>query len=148
FAAAELRLIRGMAEASGRPLSFTVQQTDAAPKRYRMLLDAIAGMNGAGLRVRAQVAPRPVGVIMSFASSANPFLMTSTYRGLLALPFDQRLARLRDPAVKQKIIAEQAVQNLGEFASMALGFDKLFRMTDPVNYEPSPDQSLQAEAQR
>jgi N-acyl-D-aspartate/D-glutamate deacylase len=148
FAAAELDLIRSVAEVSGRPLSFTVMQTNTKPRRFRVLLDAIASMVGAGLRVRAQVAPRPVGAIMSFASSINPFLGTPTFRELLVLPFDQRLARLRDPAMKQKIIAEHGALKLNELQSMASGFDKLFRMSDPVDYEPAPNASLQAEAGR
>ena len=149
FAAAEVKLIRTMAEVSGRPLSFTVMQTNHAPRRWRMLLDAAAAMIRDGLTVRAQVAPRPIGLVMSFASSVNPFVGTGTFHGLLGKPLAERIAQLRDPNVKARIISEFQNQVLTEMQKLnPWRFDRMFRMNDPVDYEPQPDRSLQAEAQR
>jgi N-acyl-D-aspartate/D-glutamate deacylase len=150
FAQAELALIRRLASRTGRRLSFTVQQTDDAPDRWRHIFGEIAGMNAEGLDVSAQVAPRPIGAILSFAATTSPFLLTPTYRRIAgSTTTDQRLLAMADPAVRDQILAEHAVAHNRGFAELiAHGFARMFRMTDPVDYEPSADASLAAEAAR
>jgi N-acyl-D-aspartate/D-glutamate deacylase len=149
FAAAELRLIRGLARTSGRRLSFTVQQTDEAPDRWRGIFDEIDAMVADGLDVRAQVAPRPVGAMLSFASTTNPFMVTPTYREINANGVEARLRALADGPVRERILAEHGQVKLGGFgAQLTEGFDRMFRMTDPVDYEPTADASIAAEAKR
>ncbi len=150
FATAELALIRHLASVTGRRLSFTVQQTDDAPDRWRHIFGEIGAMNADGLDVSAQVAPRPIGAILSFSATTNPFLLTPTYRRIAhTMSVPERLAYLADPAVKAQMIAEHGAAHNSGFAEMlAHGFTRMFRMTDPVDYEPSADASLAAEAAR
>jgi N-acyl-D-aspartate/D-glutamate deacylase len=149
FARSELRLIRTLAEVARRPLSFTVMQTNHMPQRWRLLLDAAADMVKDGLTVRAQVAPRPIGAVISFSSTVNPFMGTATFRSLLPLSRDERLAKLRDPAIKQKILTEFGTQALSELQKFnPPKFSQMYRMNDPVSYEPRTDQSLEAEARQ
>jgi N-acyl-D-amino-acid deacylase len=149
FAAAELRLIRGLAQTSGRRLSFTVQQTDEAPDRWRGIFEEIDAMVADGLDVRAQVAPRPVGAMLSFASTTNPFILTPTYREINAGGVEARLRALVSADVRERILAEHGAYTPGGFAGqLTSGFDRMFRMTDPVDYEPTPAASIAAEAQR
>jgi N-acyl-D-amino-acid deacylase len=58
-------LIRHLAAVTGRWLSFTVQKTDEAPDRWRHIFGKMERMNAGGLAVSAQVAPRPIGAILS-----------------------------------------------------------------------------------
>ena len=151
FAAAELALIRHLARATGRRLSFTVQQTDEAPDRWRHILGEIRDMNADGLKVSAQVAPRPIGAILSFAATTNPFLLTPTYRRIAqgSATIEERLARLADPETRTRILAEHRGAHREGFAELlAHGFGRMFRMGDPVDYEPAADASLAAEAAR
>jgi N-acyl-D-amino-acid deacylase len=149
FAAAELRLIRGLAQTSGRKLSFTVQQSDDAPDRWRGIFDEIDAMVADGLDVRAQVAPRPVGAMLSFASTTNPFILTPTYRQINAGGVAARLRALGSLEVRERILAEHGAYRPGGFAGQLTGdFERMFRMTDPVDYEPTPDASIAAEAKR
>jgi N-acyl-D-aspartate/D-glutamate deacylase len=149
FAAAELRLIRGLAQTSGRRLSFTVQQTDEAPDRWRGIFDEIDAMVADGLDVRAQVAPRPIGAMLSFASTTNPFILTPTYREINKGGVEARLRALVSAEVRERILAEHGVHTPGGFAGQLTGgFDRMFRMTDPVDYEPTPATSIAAEAKR
>ncbi|MFI4935919.1 MAG: amidohydrolase family protein [Caulobacterales bacterium] len=150
FAARELRLIRLIAENTGRKLSFTVQQNDDAPDRWRSIFKEIAAMRDSGLDVSAQVAPRPIGVILSFAATANPFIATPTFSRIAAAKRGEALiAELRKPEVKAQILAEHAQVNLaGNGAALTKGYARMFRLTDPIDYEPSAEDSLQAEADR
>ncbi|MFT3726513.1 MAG: amidohydrolase family protein [Terricaulis sp.] len=150
FAARELNLIRALAENSGRKLSFTVQQNDDAPDRWRHIFKEIGAMRGAGLDVSAQVAPRPIGVILSFAATANPFMATPTFRKIAAANQGAALiAELQKTEVKAQILAEHAHVNLtGNSGALTKGYARMFRLTDPVDYEPRAENSLQAEAER
>ncbi len=150
FAQAELSLIRRLAATTGRRLSFTVQQTDEAPDRWRHIFGEIAEMNAEGLNVSAQVAPRPIGAILSFETTSNPFLLTATYRRIAAAGgIDERLAQLADPQIRAQILLEHGGAHRTGFAEiLAHGFSRMFRMSDPVDYEPTPDLSLAAEAAR
>ncbi|WBH17814.1 N-acyl-D-amino-acid deacylase family protein [Sphingomonas radiodurans] len=152
FATAELQLIRRLAETSGRRLSFTVQQTDDSPDRWKSIYREIDQMVADGLPVSAQVAPRPIGAILSFASTTNPFIVARTYRRIAAesASIDARLQALADPAVRAAILEEHAAFHASEgfIAIITRGFTRMFRMTDPVDYEPHESQSLGAEAGR
>jgi N-acyl-D-aspartate/D-glutamate deacylase len=149
FARAELALIRMLARETGRRLSFTVQQADEAPDRWRHIFGEIEDMVAEGLTVRAQVAPRPIGAILSYASTTNPFLGSPTFRALLALPLEERVLKLADPATKQLVLAEHAQFHPPGFAGVLFhAFNRMYRMTDPVDYEPVESASLAAEATR
>lgn len=150
FAQAELNLIRKMAETSGRKMSFTVQQSDDAPDRWKHIYGEIEAMVKDGLDVKAQVATRPVGVLLSFASTTNPFLGCPTFRRISdGVPVAERLRRLAEPEIKAAILDEHKDRHATGFAETLFhGFDKMFRMTDPVDYEPDLSQSLGAQARR
>jgi N-acyl-D-aspartate/D-glutamate deacylase len=152
FASAELALIRRIAETSERRVSFTVQQTDDAPDRWRSIYREIDQMVADGLPVSAQVAPRPIGAILSFASTTNPFIVTRTYRRIASesASVAERLRALADPQVRADILAEHAAFHADEgfIAIITRGYSRMFRMTDPVDYEPHESQSIAAEATR
>lgn len=150
FAARELSLIRAMAETTGRKLSFTVQQNDDAPDRWRQIFQEIVAMREAGLDISAQVAPRPIGAILSFAASLTPYIACPTYLKIAAaLKGEALIGELRKPEIKAQILAEHAHVNLtGNGGAITKGYGRMFRMTDPVDYEPSAENALQAEAAR
>jgi N-acyl-D-amino-acid deacylase len=143
--ARELDLLGRIATEVGRPLSFTVQQNDSTPDRFRELLHAIDGWNREGATVRAQVAVRPIGVLLGLAASANPLAFSPTYRTLRDLPVAERAARLRDPELRATVLREHA-----DAASMARdflaiihsGFDRMYPLSDPPDYEPTPERSV------
>ena len=150
FAARELRLIRSLAEHTGRKLSFTVQQNDDAPNRWRHIFKEIEAMREGGLDVSAQVAPRPIGAILSFAGTVNPFILCPTYGKIAAtLHGDALTFELNKPGVKALILAEHTQVNLtGNGGALTKGYARMFRLTDPADYEPRAEDSLQAEADR
>src|SRR5271154_2638645 len=70
----EFALVRRLVETSGRPLSLSLAQNSRAPDAWRDLLTRIEECVAEGLPVRAQVAPRAVGVLLGLQSSYHPFL--------------------------------------------------------------------------
>jgi N-acyl-D-aspartate/D-glutamate deacylase len=142
FAEAEMAMMRALVEATGRPLSMTVQQPDEVPDRWREMLDFVARCRADGLPVRAQVAPRPIGVLEGLGSSINPFVVTPSYREIAALPLDERVRLLQDPERKRRILGEHEPRPDGVLGELTHGFQKLYPMRDPVDYEPDAKDSV------
>ena len=152
YVAAELDLIEALARTSGRPVSFTVQQAVTAPDRWRLLLDRAASLTAAGHDVKGQVAPRPIGVLLGLEATANPFLLCGGYGEVGGLPAAERAAALADPDRRARILAEHAdlEANLppGLLRQIVCGFDVMFEMADPVDYDLDASASFAAEASR
>jgi N-acyl-D-aspartate/D-glutamate deacylase len=139
---AEWEMFRKMIEVSGRPASISIAQADQAPDSYRNVLRVLEEANARGLPFKAQVAARAIGIMLGFDASLNPFCSHPTYQGLAKLERRERMARLRDPAVRARLLAERPNPAL---AGLVFTFERVFRVGD---YEPAADQSLAAEAQR
>jgi N-acyl-D-aspartate/D-glutamate deacylase len=106
----------------------------------------VADANAQGAHIRAQVLPRPVGLIMGFELSTNPFCACPSWAALEPLPFPERIERLRDPAMRAALISEHPdPHNL--FALSARNWRWIFPLSDPPNYEPAREDSLAARAQ-
>ena len=141
----EFAILREMTAVSGRPMSITVLQNDAAPDQWRALLDLIGQAAGDGLPMKGQVAARAVGLLMSHESKVNPFARRPAYAALSHLPLEERVRKLRDPEVRKSILDVEP----GEAQPFALGgVDKLFALGDPPEYEPDASQSIGARAER
>jgi N-acyl-D-aspartate/D-glutamate deacylase len=138
----EMATVLAMAESSGRPLSISLAQNDYRPQDWRRILETIGEANARGLRVTAQVAARPVGLLLGLQATIDPTRSSELGRQLAAGAFDERLARLRDPAVRSRVAAEMAA------ARSRFGWDKVFVLGDPPDYEPAPDDSIAARASR
>src|SRR5947209_8679144 len=61
---------------------------------------------------------------------------------LAQLSFEERLARLHDPAVRAAVLAETAA--IGDPTGGFLQYDMVFSMDDPPRYEPRRDESMAA----
>ena len=142
----EFAMLRRLVEASGRPMSFTLQQKHGDPEGWRRLLDRVEAAAGAGLPVKAQVAVRPSGVLLGHALSLTPFSHCQSYRALTALSWSEMLAELRRPEVRARIVAE-AEADVSD-RPVAYDFDRMFIMGDRPEYEPAAQDSIAAIAAR
>ena len=139
----ELDLLGRIVDEVGRPMSFTVQQNDETPTRWRELLERIEAWSADGADVRAQVAVRPIGVLLGLSATANPLRRCPTYARLHDLPVAERVAHLADPQVRADIVAEHAEVRVSDFPALIHGgFDRMYPLTDPPDYEPTPGDSV------
>ncbi len=130
-----------MMRASGRPLSYSLLQTSPGV-RYRKQLALLDHANRAGLSMRAQVAPRAVGVLVGLVGSVNPLRRLPTYGAVASLPLPERVRRLNEPATRTALARE--LSDTGA----RLPLDRLFVLGDPPDYEPAPDTAIAARAER
>ncbi len=104
-------------------------------------------------RLTAQIAGRPIGVMMGIGTALNPFTVRPSYRRLEKLSIAEQRARLRDPEIRRQILAdkpsEAEVAKLAQFRQLIVKrWDKFFVMGDPPDYEPGPEKSVAAIAAR
>ena len=146
----EFALVRGMAEVSGRPLSMTIEQDDRHPEIWTRVLEGISKAQAEGVNLRGQVPPRPTGVIMGLTATLNPFLLHETYRPLRQAPLAEKVRALRDPAFREKLLAERMEWDPQHVLVHFLmsSYHKLFPLGDPPDYEPAPEASVAARAAR
>ena len=102
----EFGIVEKMSAASGRPISISLAQ-GLSPNGWKKILGRIQSNVGAGRVMRGQVAPRPIGIVLGLTTTLNPLLMRPSYMAIAKLPLAERLAKLKDPAVKAKILAEE-----------------------------------------
>lgn len=150
FFDAEVGLLGDLVARSGRPLSFTMQQAAHSPERWRSQMSWIDSMVAAGHDVKAQVAPRPIGLLMGLEVTANPFMLCPTMGPLGALPLEERVARMSNVDVRRAVLDEHAalVSRLddGILAQITGDVDTFFELSDPVDYELDVSRSLGARA--
>jgi N-acyl-D-aspartate/D-glutamate deacylase len=149
----ELRWMRKLAKETGRPVWFLLTDRYEDPERWRRLLKATHEARAQGLPLTAQMAGRPIGVMMGIGTALNPFTVRPSYKALESLPIEEQRKRLRDPAMRAKILAdkpsETEIAKLAQFRQVvAKRFDKFFTMGNPPDYEPGPEKSVAAIAQR
>lgn len=145
---AEFNIFRRMVEASGRPLSVSLAQAPALPNLYKDVLGWLQKANDDGLEMRAQVAGRPVGLLLGLALTLNPFTAHSAYKEIADKPLEERLAALRDPWFRARLLDEKPRADHPFQKSVLRGFGSMFELGDPPNYEPLPEDSIAAKAAR
>jgi N-acyl-D-aspartate/D-glutamate deacylase len=145
---AEFDVVKRMVRESGRPLSLSLIQMPHAPERWRAVLDRIEEARAEGYPIRAQVCGRPIGVMMSLDFSRNPFVLCSSFREVADLSGSSKLAALRSPERRARILAEYRGFSDNEPFALLSDFRKMYEFGDVPNYEPTPESSLLARAQR
>jgi N-acyl-D-aspartate/D-glutamate deacylase len=145
--AGEFGLMQRISTLSGRPLSFSLAQSDRRPDGWMMMLEWIAKARREGAQIRGQVCGRPVSVLLGLQLTLNPFSECASYKAIADLPLAGRVARLRQPERRAQLLSESAASQNPFLASVLAQLGRAFLLGDPPNYEPLPEQMLGAQAQ-
>ena len=142
----EIDLLSRVTRASGRPASFSLAQDGQRPDAWPETMAHLAAANRLGPPIRGQVFPRPIGVVLGFDLSVNPFSLCPSWQPLAELPFEARIAALRDPEVRARLLSEAPVDPVIPLSRMGRAFERMYPLNDPPNYEPPPETSIAAQA--
>jgi len=142
-----------MAELSRRsrvPVTYMVLDVPFAPEVWRTTLGRGLELNRDGAWLVPQVAGKPASLMVGWESTYHLFSGHEAYQPLAERPFDERIARLRDPEVRRALLAEPlAFTNMFVGIIHAqLGSGNLYPLGDPPDYEPDPARSVKAIAER
>ena len=89
----ELAWMKRLAKETGRPVWFLLTDRYEDPQRWRRLLAAVHAARADGANLTAQIAGRPIGVMMGIGTALNPFTVRPSYRELDGLSIPAQLAR-------------------------------------------------------
>src|SRR4051794_13081417 len=143
----DLPMMLRIAENTRCPVSFSITQHDRAPRRWRQTLDSISEASARGLSITAQIAARPVGLLLGLELSRNPFQTHPSYRAIASLPLAERVARLHQPEVRAAILSESATST-DDPLFFRPNYDKMYLLGNPPDYEQPPENALGAQARR
>ncbi len=154
----EFALLEQMVAASGgRPLSISTMQRDHAAVQWRQILDRAEQAVGRGLDIRCQVGARGIGVLLGLEATFHPFMGFPSYKAIARVSLAERVARMRDPAVRARMLTEKSepiagdgtpIPPLADFflANLGMVAMRLFPMGPRPDYEPRFNESLAARA--
>ena len=137
----EFAMLRRVVEASGRPLSFSLLQSPLNGEAYKTLLGAVEDAVEAGLQVKAQVAARPVGVLLGLELTVNPFSQWPVYKEIAKQPLAARIAALSDPAFRERLLANPPE---GRIRGAAGSFERMHLKGETPDYEPTEESTIGA----
>lgn len=154
----EFQWMKVVAAETGRPVIFTLSQTDMMPDLWKTILALLEEAAAQDIPIFAQTAGRAIGVMMCWRGTAHPFATYPSWQAIKDLPWAEQLAHLKDPAFRDRMLAEQPL-DMGFFANFVTrSFDKMYLMNQEgvtgqpegrgprpvVDYEPLPGQSIAA----
>ncbi len=142
-----LQTVFDVAEDVGLPLTFTLVVANAGDPTWPDAITMIekANKNSGAVRFTAQLLPRPIGLIIGLQLTANPFVLYPSYREIAHLPLAERVAEMRKPEVRARILADKP--GVGHpILYVAQMWDWIFPLSDNPDYEPDPSTSVGARA--
>jgi len=141
-----MNLLRDIARTSGRPVSFTFMQSPRGPEDWKEMLRSLESAKQEGLDIRGQIIPRPTGALLGLELSMHPFSFNPSYKEIADLPLEQKVARMRDPEFRKRLISETPYDPMDFFMFVLSDLDALFVLGNPPNYNPHPDESIACRA--
>jgi N-acyl-D-aspartate/D-glutamate deacylase len=141
-----------LSKEAGLPVSFALLEVRAEPELWRELMEESIKAIDNGARLFPQIAIRPFGMLIGFASN-HPFAKRPTFKDLAdRLPYDELVVELAKPVVRDAILGEadlppdptiQFDSLPGSLQHMA---SWLYVLGDKPDYEPTNEMTLENQA--
>jgi N-acyl-D-aspartate/D-glutamate deacylase len=133
---------------TGQPITFLLQQNNKAPDQWRETLRLVDKANADGARLIPQAAPRPLMLLVGHQGKLHPFSSRPSYQALVDLPLAERVAVLRDPVVRSRILSELDDPSRASNGVVMWMVEQMYPLGDPPEYEPAAERSVAALAAR
>jgi len=140
---AEVALYRELSLETGCTVSFTLAQNNVQTDLWEELLETMDRANAEGAKLVGMAANRPGGILMSW-NSFNIFMDRPSYLEVAELPLEERLGRLRDPSLRERILSESVQSPLLKNGHMIVmqSLDATYIVEESPSFEPEPSESL------
>ncbi|WP_321490074.1 amidohydrolase family protein [uncultured Hyphomonas sp.] len=146
-AESEFSLVRQVAEHGRRPISFTLLDVPNQPGRgWRAVLEGLERARADGLKIRGQVAPRPVGMFFGLDLSLHPFTAHPSYREIASLPLQERVRIMRDLDFRAKLLSETPDDSNPVTLNLISAFRAAHEWDKTPNYEPKREDRIEYRA--
>ena len=146
----EFEWMGALSRETGLPVTFAALQSIAKELPLDEQISEMRAQNDNGANIVAQIALRGNGIIMAWQGTVHPFRFSPVWAEIDTLPWGQQLAKLQDPAFKQRMldtppeIPDADIADL--YRIIAGGWMIQFEMGPDFNYEPTAADSIAAKA--
>ena len=150
--------MRKVSAETGRPVTFALVQLDVEPDHWERMFDLSEEAVAEGADLYPQVTARAPGGLLGLQTN-HPWINTATFQEisghyklgagdvhhLRSTSLDNIVDELKKPEVKERMMGElpEARQDI-TFITMT----RVFPLSEPLNYEPTEDESIAAIAER
>lgn len=146
----EFQWMGDLSRETGLPVTFAALQSIAKELPLDEQISEMRAQNATGANIIAQIALRGNGILMAWQGTVHPFLFRPAWTEMADLDWPEKLARLRDPAVRARMIGEDSVlppSDLPELQwAVTQGWMLHYEMGPAFNYEPAPTDTIMARA--
>lgn len=142
----EFGILARVARNSGHPMTMPIAELHSNPGLWRDIMARIGQANAEGAQVSAQALPRGIGVIFGLDLSAHPFFLRPSFREIADLPVPERVAAMRDPERRARILTEANIDYHLPIAATVDKFGGMYEIGNPIDYEPVPESSIASRA--
>src|SRR5262249_5769989 len=140
-----LQTVFDVAEEVGLPVTFTMVVANAGEPTWPDAITMIEKANAPAGDTTPRLRPRPIGLIIGLQLRPNPFVLYPSYQEIAHLPLAERVAEMRKPEVRARILADKPGQG-HPILYVAQMWDWIFPLGEHPNYEPDPKDSIGARA--
>jgi N-acyl-D-amino-acid deacylase len=141
-----LRQVFEVALEVGLPVTFTLVTGNSGDPIWPDAITMIEKFNAAGADITAQLFPRPIGLVIGLELTGNPFVLYPSYREIAHLPLAERVAQMRKPQVRARILADRPAADGHPLLYLAQAWEWIFPLDDHPDYEPDRSTSILARA--
>jgi N-acyl-D-amino-acid deacylase len=134
------------AQDAGLPVTFSLATGNTGDPIWPDAITMIEKFNAAGGAITAQMFPRPIGLVIGLELTGNPFVLYPSYQEIAHLPLAERVAEMRKPEVRERILADKPGTDGHPLLYLAQAWDWIFPLGDDPDYEPAASTSIAARA--
>ena len=130
------------------PINSPSEGMNQSKQLWKEHLERIDDAQAHGLDIRGQVITRPIGILMGHPASMSPFYRRPTFLKYADLPWDERIAKLKEPEVKAQILKEENDNPHIFVQLLSKNFNAMYPMEEPINYLPESENCVAQQAGR
>jgi N-acyl-D-amino-acid deacylase len=134
------------AQDAGLPVTFSLATGNSGDPIWPDAITMIEKFNAAGGHITAQMFPRPIGLVIGLELTGNPFVLYPSYQAIAHLPLAERVAEMRKPEVRRRILADKSRSDGHPLLYLAQAWDWIFPLGETPDYEPAASTSIAARA--
>jgi N-acyl-D-amino-acid deacylase len=137
------------AQDAGLPVTFTLATGNSGDPIWPDAITMIEKFNSVAkpdTAITAQMFPRPIGLVIGLELTGNPFVFYPSYREIADLPLAERVAEMRKPEVRARILADKPAGDGHPLLYLAQAWEWIFPLADDPIYEPDASTSVAARA--
>jgi N-acyl-D-amino-acid deacylase len=146
----EFQWMGDLSRETGLPVTFAALQSIAKELPLEEQITEMRAQNDNGANIVAQIALRGNGIIMAWQGTVHPFVFRPAWIDIAELPWEAKLAKLREPQFKARMLTEESVIPDVDVADLyriiANGWFAQFEMGPEFNYEPTQAETIMARA--